>query len=123
MNCTMTWLVYLLTCKKCSIQYVGKTEWPFNQRLNKHRFDVPVHDAQDVDKHFNLPGHIFDRDAKFTLIEKIKNLENVFTGEEFEDKSKNEKLSRLHYFNISITAATIIRKFFEPKNQKSTDFK
>ena len=75
MNCRTTWLVYLLTCKKCSIQYVGKTEWPFNERLNKHRFDVPISDAQVADKHFNLPNHNFDRDAKFTLIEKLKNLE------------------------------------------------
>ena len=77
MNCRTTWLVYLLTCKKCSIQYVGKTEWPFNERLNKHRFDVSVTDAQEVDTHFNLPNHDFDRDAKFTLIEKLKNLEGV----------------------------------------------
>ena len=37
MNCKMTWLLYLCTCKKCLIQYVGKTGWPFNHRLNKHR--------------------------------------------------------------------------------------
>ena len=75
LNCKMTWLIYLLTCKKCSIQYIGKSEWPFNQRLNKHRFDVTDINAQEADKHFNQPQHIFERDAKFTLIEKIKNLE------------------------------------------------
>ena len=69
MNCRMTWLIYLLTCKKCQTQYIGKTEWPFNERLNKHRFDVHEQDAQEVDKHFNLPGHNFDRDARFSLIE------------------------------------------------------
>ena len=71
----MTWLLYLCTCKKCFIQYVGKTEWPFNQRLNKHRFDVPVPDAPQIDQHFNQAGHNFDRDAKFTLIEKLNNLD------------------------------------------------
>ena len=75
MNCKMTWLLYLCTCKKCFIQYVGKTEWPFNQRLNKHRFDVAVPDAPQVDQHFNQTGHDFDRDAKFTLIEKLNNLD------------------------------------------------
>ena len=74
-NCKMTWLLYLCTCKKCSIQYVGKTEWPFNQRLNKHRFDVLVPDSPQVDQHFNQPNHDFDRDAQFTLIEKLTNLE------------------------------------------------
>ena len=31
MNCKMAWLLYLCTCRKCLVQYVGKTEWPFNQ--------------------------------------------------------------------------------------------
>ena len=75
MNCKMAWLLYLCTCRKCLVQYVGKTEWPFNQRLNKHRFDVPVPGAPQIDQHFNQAGHDFDRDAKFTLIEKLKNLE------------------------------------------------
>ena len=29
MNCKMVWLLYLCTCRKCLVQYVGKTE--FNQ--------------------------------------------------------------------------------------------
>ena len=75
MNCRMTWLIYLLTCRKCSIQYTGKTEWPFNQRLNKYRFDELMSDAQEVGRHFSQPAHDFDTDAKFTLIEKLRNLE------------------------------------------------
>ena len=75
MDCKMSWLLYLCTCKKCSIQYVGKTEWPFNQRLNKHRFDVPKFDTQKVDQHFNRADHDFKGDAQFTLIEKLKNTE------------------------------------------------
>jgi hypothetical protein len=59
---------------KCLIQYTGKTEWPFNQRLNKHRFDVNQEVGPAVDKHFALPGHNFERDARFILIEKLKNL-------------------------------------------------
>ena len=74
MHCKDTWLVYLLTCMKCLIQYTGKTEWPFNQRLNKHRFDVNQEVGPAVDKHFALPGHNFERDARFILIEKLKNL-------------------------------------------------
>ena len=72
-NSKMARLLYLCTCKKCLIQFVGKTEWPFNQRLNKHRFDVP--DVPQIDHRFNQAGYDFDRDAHFTLIEKIKNRE------------------------------------------------
>ena len=75
MNCRTTWLIYLITCNRCLMQYIGKSEWPFNQRLNKHRFDVPVKNAPQVDQHFNKNNHNFDSDASFTLIEKLKNLE------------------------------------------------
>ena len=75
MNCKMAWLLYLCTSRKCLVQYKGNTEWPFNQRLNKHRFDVPVPGAPQIDQHFNQAGHDFDRDAEFTLIENLKNLE------------------------------------------------
>ena len=44
---------------KCLIQYVGKTEWPFHQRLNKHRLDVPVPGAPQIDQHFNQAAHDF----------------------------------------------------------------
>ena len=67
--------MYLCTCRKCLTQYVGKTKWPFNQRLNKHRFNDPVPGAPQIDQHFNQAGHDFDRDAKFTLIGEIKNLD------------------------------------------------
>ena len=66
MNCKMAWLLYLCTCRKCLVQYIGKTDWSFNQQLNKHRFDVPVPGAPQIDQHFNQAGHDFDRDAKFT---------------------------------------------------------
>ena len=75
MNFKMAWLLYLCTYRKCLVQYVAKTGWPFNQPLNKHRFGVPVPGAPQIDQHINQAGHDFDWDAKFTHIEKIKNLE------------------------------------------------
>ena len=75
MNCKDSWLIYLCSCKKCNIQYTGKTEWPFNVRLNKYRFDIGAEETQLIIRHFKQSDHDFERDMKFTLIEKLNNLE------------------------------------------------
>jgi hypothetical protein len=71
-NCKSKWVVYLLECIICKLQYVGKSEWPMNIRLNKHRNDVHRADGLDVCKHFQKPGHNFNTHAKFTVIEELK---------------------------------------------------
>lgn len=73
LNCRSDFVIYLLECRRCKIQYIGKSEPPFNLRLNKHRNDAknPKEDTIEACKHFNQ-HHRFNRDAKFTLIEQIK---------------------------------------------------
>ena len=74
LNCKSSRVIYLLDCQKCGSQYVGKSETPFNIRLNNHRKDVNnVQATLSVSKHFREANHSFNRDAKFTLIEQIKN--------------------------------------------------
>ena len=72
-NCHSTFVIYLLECKKCKIQYVGKTEAPFNIRINNHRSDAnnPTEDTIPAAKHFSQ-NHIFNKGAKFIIIEQIK---------------------------------------------------
>ena len=41
--------------------------------MNNHRKDVKDPNALPADKHFTLPGHDFNKNAKFTLIEKLTN--------------------------------------------------
>ena len=71
-NCKSTFLIYLLECNICNIQYIGKSETTFNIRLNNHRKDVKDPNALPADKHFTLRGHDFNINAKFTLIVKHK---------------------------------------------------
>ena len=71
-NCKSKLIIYLLECIKCMIQYVGKSEWPMNIRLNKHRNDVFRDDAIQVCKHFKQPNHDFNKDCKITIIEELK---------------------------------------------------
>ena len=43
-----------------------------NIRINKHRNDVFRIDGLECDKHFRNAGHDFDKHAKFTIIEELK---------------------------------------------------
>ena len=57
-----------MECTICKLQYVGKSEWPINIRNDVFRTD-----GLDCDKHFQETGHNFDKNAKFTIIEELKN--------------------------------------------------
>ena len=71
-NCHDRYVIYLLECRKCAGKaYVGKTEIPMNHRMNGHRSDARRTDKLAVDTHFLEPDHNFERDAVFTIIEKI----------------------------------------------------
>ena len=63
-----------MECRKCNIQYVGKTTTPFNVRLNNHRTDAkrPITDTAPCDLHFNDHQHDFTRDAAFIIIEQVR---------------------------------------------------
>ena len=52
-TCKSNFIIYLLECELCKIQYVGKAETAFNIRLNNHRKDVKDPKAIPVDKHFS----------------------------------------------------------------------
>ena len=59
-SCKSDFLIYLLECQKCHIQYVGKTETDFNLRLNNHLKDVYKADAIPALRHFAMKDHIFN---------------------------------------------------------------
>ena len=73
-NCRSKYIIYLLQCTICHIQYVGKSETAFNIRLNNHRNNArnPKDDTIPACKHFHGNGHDFNKHAKFTIIEQIK---------------------------------------------------
>ena len=63
-----------MECRKCKTQYVGKSKTALNIRLINHRSNAykPTNDSIPACKHFHGNGHDFTRDAKFTIIEQIK---------------------------------------------------
>ena len=68
-TCRSNYVIYLLECILCKIQYVGKSETTFNIRLNNHRKDIKNPNAIEACKHFNNNEHTFGKPGKFIIIE------------------------------------------------------
>ena len=101
-NCKSTFLIYLLECNICNIQYLGKSETTFNIRFNNHRKDVKDPNALPADKNLTLPGHDFNKDSKFTYIEKLTNTNKVAT------KTLKERLkNRENFWIIKLKTLTL----------------
>ena len=71
LNCKSKYVIYLLECTKCKMQYVGKAETEFNIRLNNHRKDVWKPNAITASRHYSGKNHNLNTHAKFILVEQI----------------------------------------------------
>jgi hypothetical protein len=56
-SCKTMNLVYLITCRKCRIQYVGETGRSLADRLNDHLSAIRLRKPTPTGLHFNTPGH------------------------------------------------------------------
>ena len=57
-TCKSRNLVYLISCKRCGLQYVGETENPLHIRMNGHRSDIRTKRLEKpVAAHFSQPDH------------------------------------------------------------------
>lgn len=70
LTCRSDNIVYLITCRKCKIQYVGETGRSLAQRLNQHRSDINIRKRTPITLHFNSVNHSFE-DLNAVAIEKI----------------------------------------------------
>ena len=61
-------LLDLMECTLYKLQYTGKSERAFNLKLNNHRKGVYKTNAPEAVQRSRVPGHNFNRHAKFTLI-------------------------------------------------------
>ena len=57
--CKSSNIVYLITCRRCGQQYVGKTGQPLHPRIDSHRFNIVHRRTEEslVAEHFNGTGH------------------------------------------------------------------
>ena len=75
----------------CQLQYVGKSETPFNIRLNNHWKDTKSQ-ASILECNFNEQIYNFQQHAEFTLIEQIekKNKQPLQKQEHFREDKVSE---------------------------------
>jgi len=57
MHCGSTHIIYLITCDKCSKQYVGESGRTLRDRLNNHRSDIVLKKQTAISIHFNEVSH------------------------------------------------------------------
>ncbi len=50
-DCESTMVIYLITCNKCKMQYVGKTERMLKERHREHRYEWS-HGTTPLGRHF-----------------------------------------------------------------------
>ena len=74
LNCKSEYVIYLMQCTLCNMQYVGKAETVFNLRLNNHKKGTKKSNSILACKHFQEKGHNFNKHAKFFIIDKLVNL-------------------------------------------------
>lgn len=56
-NCSSRDVIYVISCTKCHVLYVGQTSMMLKERLNNHRSDIKLRKSTAVAKHFNEPNH------------------------------------------------------------------
>jgi hypothetical protein len=71
-NCQSSYVIYLITCSECQIQYVGQTSTTFNSRMSSHRHDIKHQLDKPTSKHFSLeptPDRHIIRKMRLTIID------------------------------------------------------
>jgi hypothetical protein len=77
-SCELSNLIYLITCKKCGIQYIGETGRKLRDRLYEHLYSIRNKDriSTPVSEHFSLPDHK-SRDLSIMVIERSEQFTDI----------------------------------------------
>ena len=83
-TCTTRNIIYVITCTKCFIQYVGETNNSARERISGHRSCIKLNKPTPIGIHFNSTDHSI-LDFSFTPIEQLTtdNVNNRRTRESF----------------------------------------
>ena len=69
-TCELSNLIYLISCKKCGLQYVGETKRPFRSRIYEHTRSVLIDDenrSTPVSRHYSQKNHSV-KDMEFSVL-------------------------------------------------------
>jgi len=75
-NCKTKNVIYLVTCRKCSKQYVGQTSMALCDRINNHLSCIRKNKDTPISLHFNTINHSIN-DFNIQGIEKINSNNNI----------------------------------------------
>jgi len=67
LKCTDKGVIYVICCRHCNQQYVGKTSGTFRARMDAHRTAIRGSSDTTVAAHFKLPGHKFHHFFAFPI--------------------------------------------------------
>jgi hypothetical protein len=79
LSCNSKNIIYLISCKKCNLQYVGETERELRQRTTDHRSNIRTNKITPIGRHFNSTNHT-SLDLHIIAIEKIREINNKRWG-------------------------------------------
>ena len=80
-NCQTKEIVYSITCKKCSVQYIGTSKKSLQDRFANHRGYVTNKDfSQATGRHFNSRGHSIS-DMTVVIVEKVYSEDEILRKE------------------------------------------
>ncbi|KAJ8333145.1 hypothetical protein SKAU_G00420410, partial [Synaphobranchus kaupii] len=71
LTCKTPIIIYIIQCKKCKVQYVGKTSTILQRRFNNHRRSIRKCEHRPISDHFNSDDHSLD-DLITYPIEQVK---------------------------------------------------
>ena len=71
LTCATENVIYLITCKKCGIQYIGETGQKLRNRLNNHRNRLRQLSNLYLYQHFNSDGHSEEDILVLCLLKKL----------------------------------------------------
>ena len=70
LDCPSSFVIYLVTCKKCKGQYVGKSQTPFKMRHSNHKQEV-TKQIGGLCQHFGVSGCGWNN-ISIQIIEQVK---------------------------------------------------
>ena len=103
-TCKISNIIYCITCKQCSKQYIGQSSRALCQRIYEHKYNVlnPLFVIIPVNKHFSSKNHGV-KDMVFSVVEWF-NKDPI--------SSKNLRLKREKLLDLDLQVPTPL--WFEP---------
>lgn len=100
LSCYSKNIIYVITCKKCNIQYVGETARSLRERLTDHRSNIKSYKHTTISSHFSQMNHAVE-DLEILPIEKIPDNPNSLLTRKQREKFWILKLGTQHPLGLN----------------------